>query len=114
MPQGTNGIWPGLRTNSARSADGEQRRFLEDAVDLLTDEGRVVPVRLCIFVEMVKSRPWTPQTLEELGGQCGLGVAFLTETFNGRSAQPGINYFADRRDPCLNVCCLLQEPTCRS
>jgi hypothetical protein len=37
---------------------------------------------------MVKGRPWTPETLRELGGSQGVGVAFLDETFCARSANP--------------------------
>ena len=37
---------------------------------------------------MVKERPWVPATLKEVGGTKGVGVAFLEETFNGRTANP--------------------------
>ncbi|HPM80792.1 MAG TPA: bifunctional serine/threonine-protein kinase/formylglycine-generating enzyme family protein [Candidatus Anammoximicrobium sp.] len=62
--------------------------FLQRAVESLAHEGRVVPVRLALFAEMAKSRPWTPATLRELGGASGVGVAFLEETFGARSASP--------------------------
>jgi eukaryotic-like serine/threonine-protein kinase len=47
---------------------GLQRRFLERAVDELTEDGWIVPVRLCIFAEMIKSKPWSPATLQNVGG----------------------------------------------
>ncbi len=62
--------------------------FLQRAVESLAHEGRVVPVRLALFAEMAKSRPWTPATLREMGGASGVGVAFLEETFGARSASP--------------------------
>jgi serine/threonine protein kinase/formylglycine-generating enzyme required for sulfatase activity len=65
-----------------------QEAFLERAVDGLAQEGRIVPVRLALFAEMVKHRPWTPATLREVGGASGVGVAFLEETFGARSASP--------------------------
>ena len=68
--------------------DGEQRRFLERAIDELAQESWIVPVRLCIFAEMVKSRPWSLATLREVGGAQGLGEAFLEQVFDGRSASP--------------------------
>ncbi len=37
---------------------------------------------------MVKSKPWTPATLREIGGAEGVGVAFLEETFSSPTAPP--------------------------
>ena len=54
----------------------------------LAQDGRVVPVRLALFAEMVKGKPWTPATLREVGGTEGIGVAFLEETF-GSTAPRG-------------------------
>jgi formylglycine-generating enzyme required for sulfatase activity len=57
-------------------------QFLDAAVAGLTgDQGRVVPVRLSLFAEVVRSRPWTPATLAELGGTDGIGVKFLDDRF---------------------------------
>ena len=47
-----------------------------------------MPVRLALFAEMVKGRPWTPAALREVGGAEGVGVAFLEETFSSPSAPP--------------------------
>ncbi len=66
----------------------EQRRFIDLAASNLAVDGRVVPVRLALFVEMIKLRPWTAETSDELGGAQGTGVAFLEETFHGRTAAP--------------------------
>jgi formylglycine-generating enzyme required for sulfatase activity/tRNA A-37 threonylcarbamoyl transferase component Bud32 len=66
----------------------ERTRFLARAVDELAEDGWIVPVRLCIFAEMIKARPWSPATLQEVGGAQGLGTAFLEEVFDGRSASP--------------------------
>jgi serine/threonine protein kinase/formylglycine-generating enzyme required for sulfatase activity len=65
-----------------------QERFLDHAVAGLAQGGKVVPVRLSLFAEMVKGKPWTPETLKEVGGAEGVGVAFLEETFGSRSANP--------------------------
>ena len=46
--------------------------------------GRVIPVRLSLFTEVVRNRPWTPETLRALGGVDGIGVKFLDDCF----AQP--------------------------
>ncbi len=65
-----------------------QEAFLRRAVDGLSEEQKVVPVRLALFAEMVKGRPWTPATLRDVGGAAGIGVTFLEETFSARTANP--------------------------
>jgi formylglycine-generating enzyme required for sulfatase activity len=66
----------------------EQRNFLDQAVDGLAQDGRVVPVRLALFAEMVKRKPWTPATLRDVGGMDGVGVTFLEETFSSPRSSP--------------------------
>jgi formylglycine-generating enzyme required for sulfatase activity len=66
----------------------EAEQFLTRAVAALAEEGRVVPVRLSLFADMVKAKAWVPATLEEVGGAEGLGVRFLEEAFNGPTAPP--------------------------
>ena len=66
----------------------QQRKFLDQAVSELAQDGKVVSVRLTLFFEMVKSRPWTPTTLREVGGMEGLGVSFLEEKFYSPQADP--------------------------
>jgi formylglycine-generating enzyme required for sulfatase activity len=65
-----------------------QEAFLQQAVDGLAEEGKLVPVRLSLFADMVKGRAWTPATLREVGGTVGIGVTFLEETFGARAANP--------------------------
>src|SRR5262249_21212422 len=55
----------------------EQERFLDQAVGGLARDGKLIPVRLSLFVEMIRGRPWTPATLQEVGGAQGIGVMFL-------------------------------------
>lgn len=64
----------------------EQQQFLDRAVEELAEDGKVIPVRLSLFTEMVKDRPWTETTLHRLGGVKGSGVAFLEETFSATTA----------------------------
>ena len=61
---------------------------MEQAVSGLAQDGKVVSVRLALFAEMVKSRPWTPTTLKAIGGIEGVGVTFLEETFYSPQADP--------------------------
>ena len=66
----------------------EQRRFIELSVAGLAQEGKVVSVRLALFAEMVKGKPWIPATLKNVGGAEGVGVTFLEETFTASTAPP--------------------------
>jgi formylglycine-generating enzyme required for sulfatase activity len=60
----------------------DQESFLAQTIAGLARDGRVIPIRLAVFAEMVKGRTWTPATLKEVGGTQGVGVAFLEETFS--------------------------------
>ena len=49
-------------------------------------------MRLALFAEMMKGKPWTPATLKEVGGTEGVGVTFLEETFSAPTAPPEHRY----------------------
>ena len=66
----------------------DQRAFLEHSVAGLAHEGKVISVRLALFAEMVKGKPWTTATLKDVGGIQGIGVTFLDETFSAATAPP--------------------------
>jgi formylglycine-generating enzyme required for sulfatase activity len=66
----------------------ENRAFVDKSVEGLTQGGKVVPVRLALFAEMVKGKAWTPASLKEVGGTMGVGVTFLEETFSAATAPP--------------------------
>jgi formylglycine-generating enzyme required for sulfatase activity len=78
----------GKLPEKAHEMSKEQREFLSQAVSGLSQGNRVVCVRLAIFAEMMKGRPWTPATLKEVGGTEGVGVTFLEETFCAATANP--------------------------
>jgi serine/threonine protein kinase/formylglycine-generating enzyme required for sulfatase activity len=78
----------GALPEEAGALGPEQAAFLDQAVAGLAQEGKVVSVRLALFAEMVKGRPWIPATLREVGGARGVGAAFLEETFSARTAPP--------------------------
>jgi serine/threonine protein kinase/formylglycine-generating enzyme required for sulfatase activity len=66
----------------------EQEAFLDQAIVGLSQEGKIISVRLALFAEMVKGKPWTPATLKAVGGMEGVGVTFLEETFASATAPP--------------------------
>ena len=57
-----------------------------DAVQGLAVDGKVMPVRLSLFAEIMKGKEWRPGVLRRLGGASGVGVAFLEETFGASTA----------------------------
>jgi serine/threonine protein kinase/formylglycine-generating enzyme required for sulfatase activity/tetratricopeptide (TPR) repeat protein len=78
----------GVLPEKTSELSSEQRAFVEQSVAGLAQEGKVIPVRLALFAEMVKGKPWTPATLRDVGGTQGVGVTFLEETFSASTAPP--------------------------
>ena len=78
----------GLLPDDPKEMTGRQDGFLDRSIEGLSQDGRVISVRLALFAEMVKGKPWTPETLKQIGGTEGVGVTFLEETFSARSAPP--------------------------
>lgn len=64
----------------------EQNEFLDRAITELAENDRVICVRLALFAQMVRSRPWTAVTLQAVGGACGVGIRFLEDTLATNSA----------------------------
>src|SRR5262249_11246738 len=95
--------------------DGEQAEtraatFLASAVEgLVGSDGRVIPARLSLFVEVVRHRPWTKETLTELGGVEGIGVKFLEEAFDSSTAPPASRLHRKAAEGVLKL--LLPPPT---
>jgi formylglycine-generating enzyme required for sulfatase activity/V8-like Glu-specific endopeptidase len=62
--------------------------FVEQAVAELSREGWVSPVRLSVFVEMLRRhKDWTIDCLKALGGADGIGFKFLKETFESERSE---------------------------
>jgi eukaryotic-like serine/threonine-protein kinase len=64
----------------------DQESFLDASVSGLAQNDRVISVRLSLFAEMIKGKPWTLATLKEVGGTEGVGVTYLEETFSVEGA----------------------------
>lgn len=76
-----------LPAQTSKLTDVSQN-FVTKAAAGLAQDGKVVSVRLALFAEMVKGKPWVPATLQQVGGTEGIGVNFLEETFGSRTANP--------------------------
>ncbi len=77
-----------LPQDPAAAITGQQEKFIQQAVSELSQEGKVICLRLSLFADMMKGRPWTPVELQKVGGSQGLGEAFLEETFSATTAPP--------------------------
>jgi len=66
----------------------DQHAFLDQAIAGLAQDDKIISVRLALFAEMVKGKPWTPATLKDVGGTEGVGVTFLEEAFTASTAPP--------------------------
>jgi serine/threonine protein kinase/formylglycine-generating enzyme required for sulfatase activity len=92
----------------------EQRQFLLRAIagsrtmPGLAQEDKVICVRLAVFAEMMKGKPWSIASLRAVGGITGLGVSFLEETFSSPSAPPEHRYHQKAARAVLKT--LLPEP----
>ncbi|MCH5372555.1 MAG: serine/threonine protein kinase, partial [Planctomycetes bacterium] len=62
----------------------EQAEFLQESVDLLAEDERVVSVRLAVFADMLKAKEWVPATLRNAGGAEGIGVRFLDDSLDSK------------------------------
>ena len=82
------GVLPDHTTDLSK----DEKLFLQQAVAGLAQEGKVICVRLALFAEMMKGKPWTPFTLKQVGGTEGVGVSFLEETFSAVTAPPEHRY----------------------
>src|SRR5271157_161926 len=71
-----------------RDRTRDQHAFLAQAISELGQDDKVVPVRLALFAEMMKGKPWTLATFRKVGGTEGVGVTFLEETFSSPQANP--------------------------
>ena len=78
----------GKLSQSSAELSNEQKEFLKQSIVGLAEDGKVVCVRLSLFAEMMKAKPWTPTTLREVGGTKGVGITFLEETFSSQGANP--------------------------
>jgi hypothetical protein len=78
----------GRLPDSLNALRPEQTAFLDQVAAGLAHDGKVISVRLALFADMVKGKPWTPASLRAIGGTSGVGVTFLEEAFSAATAAP--------------------------
>lgn len=64
----------------------QQFDFLEQVVNDLSEEGRVISVHLTLFAEMFKHRDWTLKELTSVGGVFAVGTQYLEQIFDSENS----------------------------
>ena len=77
----------GRLPHSLEELSSDQTKFLDQAISDLARDGEIIPVRLTLFADMVKGKPWTLATLKRYGGTGGI-ITFLEESFSATTALP--------------------------
>lgn len=66
----------------------QQQAFVNEVVEGIARSGKVICVRLALFVEMLRYKAWTIATLNAIGGIEGLCANFWDETLTAKSDRP--------------------------
>jgi hypothetical protein len=82
------GVAYGALPQNIADLNKDQETFLDQSISGLTQDRRIISVRLALFADMMKGKPWTPATLREVGGTQGVGLTFLEETFSASTSPP--------------------------
>ena len=86
----------------------DQRAFLDRSIVELAEDDRVICVRLALFAQMVRNRPWATATLVSIGGARGVGIRFLEDAF-GSTSSP-LSYRTHRTEISAILRALLPAP----
>ncbi len=101
----------GALPDETQELSGDQTAFLTQAVEELSNDQKVICVRLSLFAEIMRGKTWNLETLRKSGGAKGVGATFLEETFSAKTAAPRIAITNEPREKCWAHCCRLQAPT---
>ncbi len=61
----------GRLPDESKETTQDQKAFIKNAVDGLSEDGKVICVRLALFADMMKGRDWTRESLRQVGGPQG-------------------------------------------
>jgi len=85
---GLFGIAFGKLSPSESQWTEQQRLFLERSVESLSEDGKIVPVKLSLYADTIKSKEWNLASIKEIGGIEGVGLSFLNDSFNSKYSKP--------------------------
>ncbi|MCC9658448.1 bifunctional serine/threonine-protein kinase/formylglycine-generating enzyme family protein [Rhodopirellula halodulae] len=66
----------------------EQRKFVQQIVRGVQENGKVISIHLAVLAQMLKGQQWDLKTLAEFGGAEGVDTGYLRMTFEGIHAPP--------------------------
>ncbi len=66
----------------------EEKSFVTEAVQQLSQDDRVICVHLTMFANMMRLQKWTPELLQECGGVHGACMRYFRELFESRHSPP--------------------------
>ena len=66
----------------------DQSSFLDVAIKQLSEQDKIICVRLVLFAETVKSKVWTIEVLKQLGSVQQIGTLFLEQSLDARTVNP--------------------------
>ncbi len=78
----------GCLPDDASEMTNEQRQFVQQLVDAVQEDGKVISIHLVVLAQMLKSSEWNLKTLAQFGGAEGVDLNFLDATFNDSIASP--------------------------
>ncbi len=84
----------GILPRASEPLTSEQQVFIREAIEGLSNNGRVVAVHLVMFAQISRVLPWTPQMLRKQGGVEGACAAYLYEIFETSSGPPAYRRLA--------------------
>ena len=90
------------RKFNSSSLTDEESEFLEAVVNELSEDDRVVIVKLAMFAEAFRNKEWSLANLEATGGAKGVGVLFLNDTFSASTAVHPYRSHKAAAQACLN------------
>lgn len=64
--------------------EANQKKFIDASIDQMADDGKVVPIHVAMFAQMVDSESWQLSELKKQGGWQGIGTRFLNKIFSDK------------------------------
>ncbi len=88
--------------------NADQTKFIAQAIDEMSTNGRVLPIQLAMFAKMSKLQSWHPDTLCQAGGVQGAYVSYFQDLFESPLPHRFINVFVVPLWKSCTVCCRMR------
>ncbi|MEL6104390.1 MAG: protein kinase [Planctomycetota bacterium] len=64
----------------------QEKRFVDQVVDRLSEDRKVIPAHIALFADIMKDRDWGGHRLDKAGGLEAFGISYLEEQFSAKHA----------------------------